>query len=117
MLGIQMEALGGMSCRAQPHGTWSRWHPLDDSPLPKRCCPSSSELASPSTTTARHRTPSRMAPDPAMLQRQSFLSRVSQRVSQELVEPPQQVLSRGICSLPLLSARPAAAAAAAAAAC
>ena len=34
---------------------------------------------------------SRMAPDPAMLQRQSFLSRVSQRVGQELVEPPQQV--------------------------
>ncbi|KAI7843769.1 hypothetical protein COHA_002667 [Chlorella ohadii] len=31
-----------------------------------------------------------MAPDPAMLQRQSFLSRVSQRVGQELVEPPQQ---------------------------
>lgn len=76
------------------------------------------ELAQPlPTTTARHRTPSRMAPDPAMLQRQSFLSRVSQRVSQELVEPPQQVCSRGICSLPLLAARPAAATAAAAATC
>lgn len=65
-------------------------------PLPRSCLGFLLVLQPPSCLLLRPVTASKMAPDPAMLQRQSFLSRVSQRVSQELIEPPQQVATRCI---------------------